>query len=171
MKSENIDVKLNNDALNSRVATFERAQFCDISLEESGNCRPHQLCYFNLSDRLIQSQRICCQLFSGHQVEIRTYWMYVLIGLPGFISVRAILIIGLCILLRVYSLNIGITSVRNQEFFSARFYCALLTLHVFSAPFGGHLQVVRKHKKYLRQSLYIQRIRWVGMYKVNIVVR
>jgi hypothetical protein len=25
--------------------------------------------------------------------------------------------------------------------------------------------------KYLRQSLYIKRIRWVGMYKVNIVVR
>jgi hypothetical protein len=42
----------------------------------------------------------------------------------------------------------------QQSIFSARFYCALLTLHV-SAPFGGHLQVVRKHKKYLRQSLYI----------------
>jgi hypothetical protein len=67
-------------------------------------------------------------------------------------------------------LNIGITSVRNKVFFSARFYCALLTLDV-SAPFGGHPQVVRKHKNYLRQSLYIQRIRWVGMYKVNIVVR
>jgi hypothetical protein len=37
------------------------------------------------------------------------------------------------------------TSVRNTVFFSARFYCALLTLHV-SAPFGGHLQVVHKHK-------------------------
>jgi hypothetical protein len=60
----------------------------------------------------------------------------------------SILIIGLCILLRVYQLNIGITSVRNKVFFGARFYCALLTLHV-SAPFGGHLQVVRKHKKYL----------------------
>jgi hypothetical protein len=57
-----------------------------------------------------------------------------------------ILIIGLCILLCVYQLNIGITSVRNKVFFSARFYCALLTLHV-SAPFGGHLQVVHKHKK------------------------
>jgi hypothetical protein len=41
--------------------------------------------------------------------------------------------------------NIGITSVRNKVFFGARFYCALLTLHV-SAPFAGHLQVVRKHK-------------------------
>jgi hypothetical protein len=51
-------------------------------------------------------------------------------------------------------------NLRTQQsiFFSARFYCALLTLHI-SAPFGGHLQVVRKHKKYLRQSLYIQRIR------------
>jgi hypothetical protein len=39
------------------------------------------------------------------------------------------------------------TSVRNTVFFSARFYCALLTLHV-SAPFGSHLQVVHKHKKY-----------------------
>jgi hypothetical protein len=37
------------------------------------------------------------------------------------------------------------TSVRNTVFFGARFYCALLTLHV-SAPFGGHLQVVHKHK-------------------------
>jgi hypothetical protein len=42
----------------------------------------------------------------------------------------------------VYQLNIGITSARNKVFFGARFYCALLTLHV-SAPFGGHLQVVR----------------------------
>jgi hypothetical protein len=32
------------------------------------------------------------------------------------------------------------TSVRNTVFFSARFYCALLTLHV-SAPFGGHLHL------------------------------
>jgi hypothetical protein len=38
----------------------------------------------------------------------------------------------------------------QQSIFSARFYCALLTLHV-SAPFGGHLQVVRKHN-YLRQG-------------------
>jgi hypothetical protein len=58
---------------------------------------------------------------------------------------------GLCILLRVYQLNIGITSVRNKIFFGARFYCALLTLYV-SAPFGGHLQVVRKHKK---SNIYI----------------
>jgi hypothetical protein len=56
-------------------------------------------------------------------------------------------------------LNIGITSVlRNKVSFGARFYCALLTLNV-SAPYGGHLQAVRKHKKYLRQSLYVQRIR------------
>jgi hypothetical protein len=34
------------------------------------------------------------------------------------------------------------TSVCNTVFFSARFYCALLTLHV-SAPFGGHLEVLR----------------------------
>jgi hypothetical protein len=72
-----------------------------------------------------------------------------------------------CIFLRIanifnnnhwYQLNIGITSVRNKVFFGARFYCSLLTLHV-SAPFGGHLQAVPKHKKYLMQSLYIQRIR------------
>jgi hypothetical protein len=31
-----------------------------------------------------------------------------------------ILIIGLCILLRVYQLNIGITSIRNKTFFGAR---------------------------------------------------
>jgi hypothetical protein len=37
----------------------------------------------------------------------------------------------------------------QQSIFGARFYCALLTLHV-SATFGAHLQVVRKHKKYLR---------------------
>jgi hypothetical protein len=43
-------------------------------------------------------------------------------------------------------LNIGITAERNKVFFGARFYCALLTLHV-SAPFGFHLQVPRKHKK------------------------
>jgi hypothetical protein len=39
------------------------------------------------------------------------------------------------------------TSVRNTVLFSARFYCALITLHV-SAPFGGYLQMVHKHKKY-----------------------
>jgi hypothetical protein len=33
----------------------------------------------------------------------------------------------------------------QQTIFNARLYCALLTLHV-SAPFGDHLQVVRKHK-------------------------
>jgi hypothetical protein len=36
----------------------------------------------------------------------------------------------------------------QQSIFSARFYCALLTLHV-AALFSGHLQVVRKHKKYI----------------------
>jgi hypothetical protein len=36
------------------------------------------------------------------------------------------------------------TFVRNTVF-SARFYCAFITLHD-SAPFGGHLQVVHKHK-------------------------
>jgi hypothetical protein len=46
------------------------------------------------------------------------------------------------------------TSVRNTVFFSARFYCALITLHV-SAPFGGHIQVVHKHKKYIQGSHYI----------------
>jgi hypothetical protein len=51
----------------------------------------------------------------------------------------------------IYLLNIGITSVRNRVFFSARFYCTLLTLHV-SAPFSGHLQVVCKHKKYIQGS-------------------
>jgi hypothetical protein len=34
---------------------------------------------------------------------------------------------ALCILLRVYQLNIGITSVRNKVFFGARFYCERLT--------------------------------------------
>jgi hypothetical protein len=43
--------------------------------------------------------------------------------------------------LRLYQLNIGITSVSNKIFLVLDFYCALLTLHL-SAPFGGHLQVV-----------------------------
>jgi hypothetical protein len=49
----------------------------------------------------------------------------------------------------------------QQSIFGAIFYCALLTLHV-SAPFGGHLQVVLKHKKNIEGSRYIryiQRIR------------
>lgn len=71
-EAENIDGKLNCDAVKSRISTFERAQFCDFPLEESGNRMPHPLCYFNLSDRLVQSRRICCQLFSDHQMEIRT---------------------------------------------------------------------------------------------------
>jgi hypothetical protein len=60
-------------------------------------------------------------------------------------NIPCLLIIGLCILLRVYQIIIGITSVRNKVFFGARFYCALLTLHV-SALFDGHLHVVCKHK-------------------------
>jgi hypothetical protein len=40
----------------------------------------------------------------------------------------------------------------QPSIFSARFYCALLTLHV-SAPFSGHLQVVRKHKLIMYFSL------------------
>jgi hypothetical protein len=44
---------------------------------------------------------------------------------------------------------------RTQEsIFSARFYCALLTLHV-SAPFGGHLQEVRKQIEYIVTALDI----------------
>jgi hypothetical protein len=40
-------------------------------------------------------------------------------------------------------------NLRTQHsIFSARFNCALITLHV-SAPFGGHLQLVHKHKKYI----------------------
>jgi uncharacterized membrane protein len=107
----------------------------------------------------------CTSAFSRPMPTLRQYHACIVC-----ICLPIILIIGLCILMRVYQLNIGITSVRNKVFFSARFYCALLTLHV-STPFGSHLQVVRKRKKYPRQSLYIQRIRWVGMYKVNIVVR
>jgi hypothetical protein len=80
----------------------------------------------------------------------------------AFISnMKAALRVAVCAVIRkilTYYLNIGITSVRNKVFCGDRFYCALLTLHV-SVQFGGHLQVVRKHKKYLRQSLYIQRIR------------
>jgi hypothetical protein len=52
-----------------------------------------------------------------------------------------------------YESNIVKTSVRNTVFFSARFYCALITLHV-SAPIGGHLQVVHKHKN-IQGSHYI----------------
>jgi hypothetical protein len=40
----------------------------------------------------------------------------------------------------------------QQSIFGARFYCALLTIHV-SAPFGGHLQVVRKIIRNLRVGI------------------
>jgi hypothetical protein len=52
---------------------------------------------------------------------------------------KYILIIGLCILLRVYQLIYVETSVHNKC--RCSFYCALFTLHV-SAPIGGHLQAV-----------------------------
>jgi hypothetical protein len=55
------------------------------------------------------------------------------------LSINTALIIGLCILLRMYQLIYIETSVRNKC--QCSFYCALLTLHV-SAPIGGHLQVV-----------------------------
>jgi hypothetical protein len=47
-----------------------------------------------------------------------------------------------------YQSNIGRPPYATQ-YFSARFYCALITLHV-SSPFGGHLQVVHKYKKYIQ---------------------
>jgi hypothetical protein len=52
---------------------------------------------------------------------------------------KVILIVGLCILLRVYQSIYIETSIRNK--YRCSFYCALLTLHVL-APIGGHLQVV-----------------------------
>jgi hypothetical protein len=58
------------------------------------------------------------------------------------------LIIRLCILLRVYQLNTGRTSVRNKVFFSAGFYCALLTQHVSALDiffvFTNHLKMAAK---------------------------
>jgi hypothetical protein len=48
------------------------------------------------------------------------------------------LIIGLCILLRVYQPIYVETSICNKC--RCSFYCVLLTLHV-SAPIGGNLQV------------------------------
>jgi hypothetical protein len=68
-----------------------------------------------------------------------------------------ILIIGLCILLRVYQLNIGTPPYATTFFFCARFIVHF-ALHV-SAPIGGHLQVVYKHiqmySRYSRYLLYI----------------
>jgi hypothetical protein len=47
----------------------------------------------------------------------------------------------------MFGINQILEDLRTQHsIFSARLYCALIPLHV-SAPFGGHLQVVRKHKK------------------------
>jgi hypothetical protein len=60
-------------------------------------------------------------------------------GESFFKQCHMILILGLCILLRVYQPIYIETSVRNKC--RCSFYCALLTLHV-SADIGGHLQVV-----------------------------
>jgi hypothetical protein len=68
---------------------------------------------------------------------------------PHLVSARP----GACSIKGALELNIGITSVRNKVFFGARFYCALLTLHV-SAPFDGHLQVVHKHKIFKVVTIY-----------------
>jgi hypothetical protein len=69
-----------------------------------------------------------------------------------------VLIIGLCILLRVYQLNTGRTSVCNKVFLALDFIVHV-SHYMFWPCLGGHLQAVPKHKKYLRQSLYIQQIR------------
>jgi hypothetical protein len=58
---------------------------------------------------------------------------------------KSILIIGLCILLRVYQSRYIGTSVRNKC--RCSFYCAHFTLHV-SAPIGGYLQVVCNTKNF-----------------------
>jgi hypothetical protein len=63
-----------------------------------------------------------------------------------------VLIIGLCILLRVYQSIYIETSVRNKC--GCSFYCALLTLHV-SAPIGGHLQVVCNTKNWKTVTVYV----------------
>jgi hypothetical protein len=63
-----------------------------------------------------------------------------------------ILIIGLCILLRVYQSVYIETSVRNKG--RCSFYCALFTLHV-SAPIGGHLQAVCNTKNSKVVTVYV----------------
>jgi hypothetical protein len=62
------------------------------------------------------------------------------------------LIIGLCILLRVYQPIYVETSVRNKC--QRSFYCALVTLHV-SAPIGGYLQVVCNTKNSKAVTVYV----------------
>jgi hypothetical protein len=84
---------------------------------------------------------------SGHGSELVS-------SQPTSLTQLDILIIGLCILLRVYQLINVETSVRNKCQCSC--YCALFTLHV-SAPIGGHLQVVcnTKNSKAVTGAAYI----------------
>jgi hypothetical protein len=67
-------------------------------------------------------------------------------------NLKRVLIIGLCILLRVYQLIYVETSVRNKC--RCSFYCVLLTLHV-SVPIGGHLQVVCNTKNSKAVTVYV----------------
>jgi hypothetical protein len=60
------------------------------------------------------------------------------VAIPS-VTHRSILMIGLCILLRVYQSIYIETSVRNKC--RCSFYCARLILHV-SSPIGGQLRVV-----------------------------
>jgi hypothetical protein len=62
------------------------------------------------------------------------------------------LIIGLCILLRVYQLIYVETSVHNKC--RCSFYCALLTVHV-SAPIGGHFNETSTDIRCVRRFLHI----------------
>jgi hypothetical protein len=107
----------------------------------------HTFNHFLQTEILVITVRSCWAMSSQFIYTcfpLSTYW-FLEFQSTWDLNLILLLIIGLYILLRVYRLNIGITSVRNIVFFSARFYCAPPTLHV-SAPFDCHLQVVRKHK-------------------------
>jgi hypothetical protein len=73
-------------------------------------------------------------------------------GAPTLRKNNSVLIIGLCILLRVYQSIYIETSIRNKC--RCSFYCALFTLHV-SAPTGGHLQVVCNTKNSKVLTVYV----------------
>jgi hypothetical protein len=70
------------------------------------------------------------------------------------VNISQLLIIGLCILLRVYQLIYVETSVHNKC--RCSFYYVIFTLYV-SVPIGGHLQVVCNTKNSKAVTAYVNR--------------
>jgi hypothetical protein len=79
------------------------------------------------------------------------------------------LIIGLCILLRVYQSNIGRPPYATQ-YFSARFYCALISLHVSVFQYLIEFVIIPKVARTCPEDTYINWLIWYWLHTAQSLI-